>query len=78
MEINLDLTAIEDVEELCSVIDDLKDSRATLLNDNAALEKHLQCRKKNVEHDRKMLEVMRKGLDVPFSRIQEKSHRGTG
>lgn len=50
--------------------------RAASLHNETALECHLQRRQRQMEHDRTAMEIMRKGLDVPFSRIQEKNHQG--
>lgn len=55
-----------------------KEGRASVLRNNAALEFHMQCRQKNMEYDRTAAGIMKKGLDVPFSHIQEKNHQDTG
>ena len=51
--------------------------KAASFTDNAALEDHLKRRHKQMEFDRNALEVMRKGLDVPFSHTQVKNRQGT-
>lgn len=37
---------------------------------NTVLEIYLKQRRKQIKHDKKMLDITRKGLDVPFSHIQ--------
>lgn len=47
------------------------------LNPFPELEEHCLRKDRQMEHDRKALEIMRKGLDVFFSHIQAKNHQDT-
>lgn len=42
---------------------------------SVALKEHCMRKNRQMEHDGRALEIMRKGLDVPFSHIQAKSHQ---
>lgn len=42
-----------------------------------ALKEHCMRKNRQMEHDVKALEIMRKGLDVPVSHIQAKNHQDT-
>lgn len=42
-----------------------------------ALKEHCMRKNRQMEHDGRALEIMRKGLDVPVSHIQAKNHQGT-
>lgn len=43
---------------------------------SGALDGHYLRAKKQMEHDKRALEIMKKGLDVPVSHTQVKSHQG--
>ena len=75
---NFGVTGIGAAGELYSAAHPLKESRAALPDNDTALEEHLQCRLKMMEYDKNALGIMKRGLDVPFSHIQEKSHQDTG
>lgn len=55
----------------------VQNATETSENCPVALKEHCMRKNRQMEHDRMVMRIMRKGLDVPSSHIQAKNHQDT-